>query len=258
MARPGFAAVGIVLTICCATAAHAQTGVRRPLARRAGEPRFLLSVSGGVESPGAHISDRVTFERNVETETIDVTYPTTPGVLVDVGVSARVWKRMGVGFAVGHVTGTGTADVSAGVPHPFLFNQPRSVTGRESGMSRGETGVHLQVQYAVPASGRIHVVLGAGPSRIKLTQDVVTDVDVAESYPFDTADFVRAVTKGASASVNGFNAGADVTWRLNRSVGFGGLLRYTRADADLDVRSGHSLSLKAGGFQAAGGVRLAF
>ncbi len=253
------------LLACClagmlgiSTTAYAQAGARRPVPRRLGEPRVTVSISGGAQSPAATVSDQIKIDRNVETETIDVKYPKSPGVLVDIGLGVRVWKRLGIGFAVAHVSGDGTADVTASVPHPFFFNQPRTVTGKQDAIAREETGMHLQVQYVVPASKRVRVVLGAGPSRIKLTQDVITDVDIVETYPYDTAEFRNAVTRGSAASVNGFNAGIDVTWKLSRAIGFGGLVRYTRADADLDVRTGHTLSMKAGGVQGAAGVRFAF
>lgn len=242
----------------CAAGAHAQTTTRRPPPRKLGEPRVTLTLSGGVQSPAGGVSDHITFDRNVETETIDVKYPSTPGVLFDVGGRVRLWKRLGFGVAVGHVTGDGTADVTASVPHPFFYNQARTVTGKQGGLAREETGIHLQVQYAIPASKKVQVVLGAGPSHIKLTEDVVTDVNVTETYPYDTATFRDAATKSASASVTGFNAGVDVAWSLTRNVGFGGLVRYARADADLDVRDGHTLTMKAGGLHAAGGVRFAF
>jgi hypothetical protein len=252
------------LVACClagalalASPVHAQTGVRRPAPRRLGEPRVTVSISGGVQGPASRVSDHITFDRDQGTETIDVGYPNTPGVLVDAGFAVRLWKKLGVGFAVGHVAGDGTAGVTAKVPHPFFFTE-RTVTGKQAGMSREETGIHLQLQYTIQASRRVRVVLEGGPSRIKLTQDVVTDVNVNETYPYDTAEFRDAATKGATASVNGFNAGFDLTWKLSRSVGFGGLVRYTRADADLDVRTGHTLSMKAGGVQGAAGIRFAF
>jgi hypothetical protein len=238
----------VVAALAVAPSAHAQSA----------QPRLRLSVSGGIQAPATGASDRIAFERNVETETIDVRYPKTSGVLVDVSAGVRLWKGVGVGVAVGHVTGDGTADVTASVPHPFLFNQARTVTGKQSGIAREETGIHLQLQYAIPASRRLRVVLGAGPSRLKLTHDVVTDVNVTETYPYDTAEFRDAATKGASATVNGFNAGLDVTWSVAKHVGFGGLARFTRANATLDVRTGHTLAMKAGGAQAAAGLRFAF
>lgn len=257
-ARPAFIACCLAGALGCAEPAHAQATTRRPAARKHGEPRVTLTFSAGVESPAGSVSDHIAIDRNVETETIDVKYPSTPGVLIDFGGRARVWKRLGFGVAVSHATGSGTADVTASVPHPFFFNQPRTLTGQQHDMSREETGIHFQVQYSVPASKKVQVVVGAGPSRIKLTEDVVTDVSVTEAYPYDTAAFREAVTKGASTSVTGFNAGVDVTWALTRSVGFGGLVRYARADAGLDVRADHALTVKAGGVHAAGGIRLAF
>jgi hypothetical protein len=241
-----------------ASPAQGQTGARRPAPRRLGEPRVTLSISGGAQAPADRVADQITFERNVETETIDVKYPNTPGVLVDVGVSVRVWKQLGIGVDVAHVAGDGTADVTASVPHPFFFTQPRTVTGTQGGIAREETGIHVQLQYLIQPSPRIRVVVGGGPSRIQLTQDVVTDVNVNEAYPYDTAEFRDAAIKQATASVNGFNAGVDVTWKLTRNVGFGGFVRYTRANADLDVRTGHTLTMKAGGAQGAAGVRFAF
>jgi hypothetical protein len=258
------AAPNVLIAACLAGAlataspALGQTGARRPAPRRLGEPRVTLSISGGAQAPADRVTDQIKFERNVETETIDVKYPNTPGVLVDVGVSVRVWKKLGIGVDVGHVAGDGSADVTASVPHPFLFTQPRTVNGKQSGVSREETGIHLQLQYLIQASPHVRVVLGAGPSRIKLTQDVVTDVNINETYPYDTAEFRDAPIKGATASVNGFNAGFDVTWKLNRNVGFGGLVRYTRANAELDVRTAHTLTMKAGGAQGVAGVRFAF
>ena len=256
--RTGLVACCLAGTLGFSSAAHAQVGARRPAPRRLGEPRVTIGISGGAQSPAGTLSDQIRFDRNVEAETIDVKYPRSPGVVVDVGLGVRVWKRLGLGFAVAHVSGDGTADVTASVPHPFFFNQPRTVTGKQGAIAREETGMHLQVQYVVPASKRLRVVLGAGPSRIKLTQDVISDVNVVERYPYDTAEFQSAATKGSTASVNGFNAGIDVTWKMSRGIGFGGLVRYTRADADLDVRTGHTLSMKAGGVQGAAGVRFAF
>jgi hypothetical protein len=251
----GFCIAGVLAGVVTASA---QVRPRAPLRRAPGEPRVTLALSGGIQSAAARVSDRITFDRNVEAETIDVKYPKRPGALLDIGGRVRVWKRLGAGIAVDHVVGEGTADVSASVPHPFFFNQPRTVTGKQSAMSHEETALHLQVQYTIPASKHVRLVLGAGPSRIKLTKDVVTDVAIEESYPYDTATFTRAITRGATASVNGFNVGLDVTWHMTRSFGFGGLVRYTRADADLEVRSGHRLAARAGGAQAAAGVRVAF
>jgi hypothetical protein len=257
---PGSRIVSFCLAGVLAGVVPASAQVRpRPAARRPpGEPRVTLSVSGGVQAAASDVSDQINVLRHVETETIDVTYPGNPGVLFDVGGRVRFWKQLGVGLAIGHVAGEGTADVAARIPHPFFFNQPRAVAGKQAGMAHEETALHLQVQYTVPASKRVRIVVGAGPSRIRLTQDVVTEVDVVETYPYDTATFSSAATRASTASVNGFNGGIDVSWFMTRGFGLGGLVRYTRAAADLEVSSGHTVAAKAGGAQAAAGVRFAF
>jgi hypothetical protein len=220
--------------------------------------RFTLGVSGGVQGGATSLSEQFSFARDLETETVGVKYPTKSGALVDVDAAVRVWKNLGLGVAVSRVTGSGGADVDASVPHPFLFNQPRTISGTENDIVRAETGVHLQLQYLVPTSTRLHVVLSAGPSWLNVEQEVVTDVIVSQSYPYDTAAFGGAITKIMKASAQGFHAGFDVDWMFSRSVGLGGLVRYTRADVDLDVASGRTLAIKAGGVQAGAGLRLLF
>jgi hypothetical protein len=219
---------------------------------------FTLSVSGGVQGGASSLSEHFSFDKDLETETVAVDYPTKAGALVDVGAAVRVWKNVGLGVAVSRVTGNGAADIDASVPHPFQFNQPRTIAGTESGIMHAETGVHLQVQYLVPTSTRLQVVLSAGPSWLNVEQEAVTDVIVSQSYPYDTAAFGGAMTKILKASAQGFHAGFDVKWMFSRSLGVGGLVRYTRADVDLDVAPGRTLAIKAGGVQAGGGLRVLF
>jgi len=132
------------------------------------------------------------------------------------------------------------------------------VSGTDHNVTHSETGVHLQLQYLVPATGKLHFVLEGGPSWINVDHEVVTDVTVTESYPYDTAAFGGAVTKSTTGSAAGFNAGVDVTWMFAESVGIGGLVRYTRADIDLKAVEGRSLTVKAGGLQGGAGIRVLF
>lgn len=247
-------AVALAVTLLLlAIPAAAQPG--RPAPKPA---RWTISVSGGAQAAASGVADHFTFPKNVETETIDVTYPMKPWVVVDVGAGYRVWRNLGLGVAVSRATGNGTADVSASVPHPFFFNQPRTVTGTESGIAHAETGVHLQFQYLVPSTGHLQVVLAAGPSWVTVDHEVVTDITIAESYPYDTATFAGAVTRLSKRSAAGFNAGVDLAWMFARNLGVGGMVRYTRADLDLSVADGRALGMKAGGVQGGIGVRVTF
>jgi hypothetical protein len=247
----------IAITVAAASllAAPVSAQTRRSASKAT---RATVSVSGGVQQAANDVSDHFSFPKNVETETVDVKYPMKPWTLVDVGAGFRLWKNLGVGIAVSRTSGNGRAEVTASVPHPFFFNQPRTVTGTENGIVHGETGVHLELQYLVPATGRLHFVLEGGPSWLNVEHEIVTDITVTESYPYDTAAFGGAVTKTTTASAAGFNAGIDVSWMFARSVGIGGLVRYTRADVDLEPIQGRSLAMKTGGVQGGVGIRVVF
>jgi hypothetical protein len=86
----------------------------------------------------------------------------------------------------------------------------------------------------------------------------VTEVIYAESYPFDAASFVSAVTTGTSGTALGFNVGADLTWRFGQHFGLGGLLRFSRASTTLSVGPDNEVAAEAGGLHVESGLRLIF
>src|SRR5262245_11395872 len=179
--RPSLrAAILATTSLVMAAPAMAQT---RGTARRPNS--VFVSVSGGIQQAASDVSDHFSFSKNQETETIDVNYQMKPWALCDAGASFRVWTELAFGARCSRTTGNGDAEVTANVPHPFFCNQPRTITGTENGIQHAENGVHLQVQYVVPVSDSVHVILGAGPSWISVEHEIVTDVTVTESYPFD-------------------------------------------------------------------------
>ena len=77
------------------------------------------------------------------------------------------------------------------------------------------------------------------------------DVEYTETYPYDTATFSQATVERVSETAFGAHGGADVTWLVTREVAVGGSVRYSRANVDLSTPVGGSISLDAGGLQAA-------
>jgi hypothetical protein len=221
-------------------------------------PRVLVGLSGGTQVAANVLTDHFTFERNVETATVDVKYPVKPGALVDAGLGVRLWNRLGAGVAVAYVTRGGSAQVDARIPHPFVFGRPRPVTGTQDSIARAETGVHFQLQYSIEASGRLSVVLSGGPSWLRVEQDLVTDVQSNEAYPYDEATFRSATASRSKASGVGGNVGADLCWMLGRTIGLGALVRFTRGTVDIETRDARRLSVRAGGVQAGVGLRFVF
>jgi hypothetical protein len=244
-------ALGVLLVVAIAAPAFAQA--RRPPR----EPRSFLSVNGGVQNI-ASMTDSFSFEQYAEDGTIRAEYPGHASLLLDVTAGVRIWKRAGIGGGVTRASGPRDVAVHAEVPHPFFIDQHRTVEGTATDLSRDETAVHVQLYWEPRLTGRMRVRLFAGPSFIDVTQDVVEGGNVTESYPFDDAAYGSARVGRASASGFGGHAGADLSWMLNRRIGAGVLVRYSRAGLDLNAPGSRTVSSDAGGFQAGIGVRAVF
>lgn len=220
--------------------------------------RVHISLNGAFQSTTNDFSDRFEFERYLETGSTDVDYPVKGGFIFDAGAGYRFWKNLAAGVSVSYFTRDEVASTTTSVPHPFFFNQPREVTGDATGVKRSETAVHVQAMYLIKSGGPLRLVLSGGPSFFNVEQDLVTEVTITETFPFDTAAFGAAVKSRKKGSAVAFNVGADVMWMLNRTLGVGGLVRYSRASVDLDATTSRTISVDAGGVYAGGGIRLVF
>ncbi len=229
-----------------------------PAQAQGSAPRVVIDVSGGVQGSGPAVSDRLEFESNVETASIDVRYPSGSSTMLTGGLGVRVWKQLGLGVSVSNATRSGSADIDGRIPHPFFFGQPRTLTGSSSGIERTETAAHLQVLVAVPVSRRFVLTLSGGPTLMRLEQSLVAEVRYDDTYPFDAVKFTSTRTERKKASAAGVNAGADLRWMLTRALGVGALVRYASANVDLGVTGGQTLRIRAGGVQAGAGLRVVF
>jgi hypothetical protein len=238
-----------LVTVCGLLAAVPATA--QPL------PRFTISVNGGYQPSSTSFDDRFTFDLNRETASVDADYSVEAGPLFDAGVGFRIWKGLGAGIAISRFTVDSTGQAEATLPHPLFFQRNRQISGEMTGITREETGIHIQAQYYLPPFGRFYVTLAGGPSVLDIQQSIVTDVNYTEEFPYDTATYVGVDSQRVSGTATGFNAGADVRWMFTRNIGVGGVVRYTRASVDL-TRNNRTVTVDAGGVQVGGGVRLAF
>jgi hypothetical protein len=239
---------GCILLAICAVPAMAQVP----------HPRGFVTLSAAAQAGAAEMTDRFELQTNVEAGNIEAGYPARTAMLLDGSAGFRLWRQAGVSVAISRSTVSGRATVTANIPHPFFDDQDRQVEGEATGLSRTESSAHLQLFYELPTAGRWRVRLFAGPSYVNLEQDLVRDVTVNETYPYDTATFQRAVTGRAKDSGIGFNTGADISWMFARRVGAGVLVRYTRASLDLNAPDSRSVSSDGGGLQAGAGLRFRF
>jgi hypothetical protein len=248
--RPSVAAT-FVLATACAVAAPADAQERQ------WSERIWVSVNGGVQAGGTGFDD--TFEKPLytESERVTIDYPVKDGGLFAAQGGYRLWKRLTVGIGITRYSKRTDAPVEARLPHPFFDNQFRDVAGATSAL-RGETDAHILIGWMQPIGNRFRAIVTAGPSLVSVEQTLVTDVEFAEVYPYDTAEFTGASTRRATRSGTGFNAGADVTWMFTRRLGAGALVQVTRARARLNAGANRTISVDAGGVQAGAGIRLFF
>lgn len=238
-------AVILVVTLALAAPAAAQTG------------RVVLSVNGISQSGTETVSTNSTFTTNAETGSFTSTFPVKSGPGFDASLTVGLKGPFGLSIGGTSFKATGTADVTAKVPHPFFFNQPRTVTGTTS-MTREETTARLAVTLSSSAGGRFQFSAYAGPAYVSVKQDLLDSVSYTDSYPYDTATFKSANTSQPSKTAVGFAGGADASFYFTKSIGIGVSASIVSATVNFSTVDNTTVAVKAGGTQVGGGLRIRF
>ena len=240
------------------TPTPAPTPMTRPVARPATVPgplRGFVTIGVGAQFASADFSETHSEPLYAEQKTWTADYSVKTGLEFEIGGGWRVWRNLFAGGTYSHFHDSRTAAITGQIPHPFFFNQPRSISGDSVALAHDENAGHFSLWWIVPAGHRVEVGVFGGPSIIGVSRPLVKDVQYVETYPYDTATFSAAVVADASKTAFGVHAGVDVTYLLTKQVGIGGSVRYSHAGIDLDTPSGGSVSFDGGGLQAAAIVR---
>lgn len=230
--------------------------------------RGLLHLGGGYVTPSTGFAYRDTQRLFREEAKAEAAFDGKGAGSLELGGGVRIAGRFGVGASLSSTFGHQDARAQFSIPNPFLPRRP-AVASFKTSSGRQETAVHLQAIYLLPARGRLHAALFSGPSYFTLHQDLVSDATGDLSFDSDgnlTLDLSRAVKKRASASAWGFNVGGDVAYLLTRTVGVGGLVRFSRATIGLENaleatrtgRKGGRVPVTVGGLQLGAELRFRF
>ncbi|HKE88017.1 MAG TPA: hypothetical protein VKB50_29880 [Vicinamibacterales bacterium] len=255
------ALVVIVVGLAAVAIANPASAQTRPPVPRRPQPtdRIFISVDGMYQAGSENFTDSATFPANAETATFNSAYDVKPGPAFSIAGSGLVWRQLAIGIGVSRFSRETPTAVTASIPHPFFFNQPRSLTEDIAGFHREELAVHVQARAMVPMSNRhMQTMVYGGPSFFSVKQDVLNRVGYSETYPYDSITPAPGQTASVSKSKVGFNAGADVAYFFTRQVGVGGTAQYAGTTMALSSASGGTVDVKVGGFQAGGGLRLRF
>jgi hypothetical protein len=221
-----------------------------------GRSRGFVTFGAGGQIASTDFSESHSEPLNGEQKTWTADYSVKSGLEFEVGAGWRLWHNLFAGATYSRFHDSRPAGVTAEIPHPFFFTQPRSISGESSGLAHDENAAHISLSWIVPVSRRLEVGVFGGPSIINVSRQLVKDVEYGETYPYDTASFSQATVERVGKTAVGAHGGLDVTWFLSRQVGVGGTVRYSRASIDLSTPVGGSISVDAGGLQAAAIVRV--
>lgn len=220
-------------------------------------PRVTVGAYG-VFSPSSVGYDATrTFDSFAEEGRIDTEYDAGKGPGGELGLTVRVARHLGVGLAGTFGSRDTEAAYSASLPHPLFLNRPRTVEGTVD-LDYTEKAGHLDLVY-LGGSGALDFTVFAGPSLVSLSTDLLGTPVYAQSYPFDEVTVNNLQPQAVKKSGVGFNAGASLTYRFSKSVGFGVQGRFTRASLELVRDDGDTpVSIDAGGLQVGAGFRFSF
>src|SRR5258705_13020322 len=216
--------------------------------------RVYVAVSGWYQGGSASFTDVARPVTFAEPARVDTTYSVKGAAGFDAGGGVRVWQNIAVGVDVSRFSKSGRGSVAAQIPHPFFFNRPRTVSGDASDLRRVETAVHAQLAWIVPLKPRWQLAIAGGPSWFTIDQDLITDVTLTQSYPYDTAEFAGVTSARRSASQIGFNAGGDLDYMPRRHVGLCIGVTFSHATVALSA----TVSTDAGGLHRGGRLRFRF
>ncbi|HSK08316.1 MAG TPA: SH3 domain-containing protein [Vicinamibacterales bacterium] len=248
-----------------------------PESREAGQPKAMhqgtrtaekgwLDVNVGAASARQTTRNtEATWLRTGEIARFTTAYKTPTGADFDFGGGYMFTPVLGAGVSVSGTAHQSAADITLTLPHPNYYNRPATDSGQtEDVLKYTEGAVHLQLMLNIPTSSNgFRARVFGGPSYFTVRGDALTEVRWNQAW-FLTAsevDITGTAHKQVTAEAWGFHAGADLSYFFSRSVGIGGLVRYSGGSVEIeddDVMADEPFDLKLGGVQAAFGLRLRF
>ena len=222
------------------------------------DTRAFLSLHGGMQAGdgGSTLSGGFTAYDEAARFTVEQSHE--GGGLFSIGGGALVWRNIGVAIAYTRTTDTQNASATVSVPHPLLFDAPRSASGGVGELSHDEDAVHVQVIALFPISERLEVQVGAGPTFFTVKHDLVTRVGFAEAgSPYTTVTLGDVDVEHGDENTTGFNIGAEAVYYVTPRLGASAFYRYATATATLDG-AGAPVDSDIGGSQFGVGLRVRF
>jgi len=221
---------------------------------RPSKPRQFLSagVVFQLSTSDSDVTDTRTTLLEQETRSTHYGNSWVPGF--EIGGGAGIARNLTLGGLFVMRSNTDAATVTAKIPHPIFYGQPRTLDGSFDAKS-SETAVHIQVGYAVLTSPRFALVFAGGPSFYWLQRDLLDQLSYTEVYPYDSVTFTSATTRSQTENTVGGNVEIDGLVGLSKNLFWQTSGRWGFGSVTFEGASGSS---KVGQGQISTGIRVTF
>lgn len=236
--------IAIVLGWACVLVVAAAPAVARAQTPSA---RAYLNVDIGAQPQQRTFTTATSLSVYDESATVNTTQGVRNGPVFEISGGYYLTPRFAIGAGFSAFGRDGSGSLTASVPDPIFFDRPTTLTSSASALSHRERGVDVQAVWLVPLADHIDMALSAGPSFIRVAQDIAT-ANIAAGQAITTANRTERGT------AIGANAGVDFSYLFTPGVGVGLFARYAGGSVDLPSVSG----LHVGGFRTGLGARLRF
>lgn len=217
-----------------------------------------VAVHVGGQAGSSSSQSAFTFSAYDETASVTTDQDYGGGFLFNIEGGYAFHPRLAAGLAITRVSGDGDTNVSASIPHPQLFDRPRTATFDVSDATHSEIGYHIFVSYLLPVSGSFDMRVFAGPSIYRVSHDLVSAIAFTETSPFTSVTITGATVEERTKTVGAFHVGAGGTYRVTDRFGVDGFFRFARRTVDLPGVTSGTTEVKVGGAQLGVGVRIGF
>jgi hypothetical protein len=183
-------------------------------------------------------------------------YETKKGNAVDAALGYKFSPAFGIELGAAIASRDVAAAMTAAVPHPLLFDNPRQASG-EAGYKLNETALYLNLVYSF-AMKILTIDLFAGPCFVMSKTTVVTGYTVTDAYPYSQVD-VAFASQALKKNALGFNAGIAVEYYFGNTLGLVASARFSSAKAKFATATDvPDVEFNLGGLQAGVGLKIKF
>jgi opacity protein-like surface antigen len=238
-------------------AAQPAPSASTPSSSSSGSKAFIAVHFGG-QAGSSSLRDVFTFTQYDETATVTTDQDYGGGVLFNIEGGYKFGARWAAGVAFTRTGGNADSNVTAVIPHPQIFDAPRTATFDTADTNHSERAAHFFLAYLFPVSDAFEMRVFAGPSVINVHHDLVAAVNFTETAPFTTVTINGTTNQESSKTVGAFHVGLGGTYAVTDRVGVDGFFRFARRTVDLPGVGSGTAEIKAGGAQFGVGLRVGF